>query len=64
MDEKNQNEEILKRNIESGVISCMAMCRLVYIHGKEVGFNEQQAMMMAGLYLTSVLGPGKEKPGR
>lgn len=64
MDEKNQNEEILKRNIESGVISCMAMCRLIYLKGRKVGFDEQQAMMMAGLYMTSVLSPGKEKPGR
>ena len=64
MDGKNQNDEAFKDGVDNAILSCMAMCRLVYLHGKEVGFNENQAMLLATCYMNGILCSGGKASGK
>ena len=64
MDKKNQNEEILKRDIDNGVMTCIAMCRLIYLKCRKVGFDENQAMLLATCYMNGMLCSGGKASGK
>lgn len=60
--DKNNHDDEFKDIVDNAIMTCMAMCRLVYVHGKEVGFDEQQAMVLTANFLNGTLCSGFHTP--